>query len=130
MFSIALFRGLAPWLNFRLAILQNSALRTPVMSMVNDYLMFRLLMEESELRKGQRRQSMQHLQQHRPSLFIPRTSISDGTGKLVMAKRLRKARTSISGANSPRAVPHCREDSNLHLQTVHTSWDNFRETPE
>ncbi|EYC20140.1 hypothetical protein Y032_0022g468 [Ancylostoma ceylanicum] len=46
--------------------------------MVNDYLMFRLLMEESELRKGQRRQSMQQLQQHRPSLLIPRSSISDG----------------------------------------------------
>ncbi|KAK6733208.1 hypothetical protein RB195_017144 [Necator americanus] len=50
------------------------------MSMVNDYLMFRLLMEESELRKGQRRQSVQQLQQHRGSLFIPRTSISDGAG--------------------------------------------------
>ncbi|KAK5969393.1 hypothetical protein GCK32_017351 [Trichostrongylus colubriformis] len=50
------------------------------MSMVNDYLMFRLLMEKDESRKAQRRQSIQPhlLQQHRGSIFVPRTSISDG----------------------------------------------------
>ncbi|KAK6016795.1 hypothetical protein OSTOST_17717 [Ostertagia ostertagi] len=49
------------------------------MSMVNDYLMFRLLMEEDESRKSQRRQSVQPhlLQQHRGSMLVPRTSISD-----------------------------------------------------
>ncbi|VDO65821.1 unnamed protein product [Heligmosomoides polygyrus] len=48
------------------------------MSMVNDYLMFRLLMEQNEARKGQRRQSVQYLPtQPRGSIFVPRTSISD-----------------------------------------------------
>ncbi|WKX93950.1 hypothetical protein Q1695_011317 [Nippostrongylus brasiliensis] len=46
------------------------------MSMVNDYLMFRLLMEQNE-KKGQRRQSMQYnMQQPRGSIFMPRASLT------------------------------------------------------
>ena len=47
------------------------------MAMVNDYIMFRLLMEETD-RKNQSRQ----MATHRNSLFIPRGSIGDvGQGK-------------------------------------------------
>lgn len=57
------------------------------MSMVNDYLMFRLLMEQNEARKGQRRQSVQYLPtQPRGSIFVPRTSISDGEPRKLLTR--------------------------------------------
>ncbi|VDM60492.1 unnamed protein product [Angiostrongylus costaricensis] len=46
------------------------------MSLVNDYLMFRLLMEQDEQRKGQRRTSLRP-QSRRDSLLTPRVSISE-----------------------------------------------------
>ncbi|KAJ1372266.1 hypothetical protein KIN20_034373, partial [Parelaphostrongylus tenuis] len=46
------------------------------MSLVNDYLMFRLIMEQGEQRRLQRRTSFRQ-QSHRDSLFTPRVSISD-----------------------------------------------------
>lgn len=46
------------------------------MAMVNDYIMFRLLMEETD-RKTHSRQQMAAAAHHRNSLFIPRGSVGD-----------------------------------------------------